>query len=190
MTLVLIQLSPGNRQFNWIQDPHVVDTKNTATQRTNTTLTTPNVRFVDDKEIEQEYYPECIDIITKITSAAVFDCIVIRRRRSGEVGDSPEESQPDALVHRRRGERSSARYFIFADREGETYGVTCNEEQQWKYIRGMEPDQYVLIKCFDSVQDGSVAIFTPHTGFQDPNSPEGAPLREFLEIRVLVFYDT
>lgn len=42
---------------------------------------------------------------------------------------------------------------------------------------------------FDSVQDGSVAVFTPHTGFQDPNSPVGAPPRESIELRALVFYD-
>jgi hypothetical protein len=78
---------------------------------------------------------------------------------------------------------------IYPDREGETFGVKFNEAHKWKYMRGMEPDEFVLIKCFDSVQDGSVAILTPHTGFQDPNSPEGAPLRESIEIRALVFYD-
>jgi len=42
---------------------------------------------------------------------------------------------------------------------------------------------------FDSVEDGSVALFTPHTGFQDPTTPEGTPLRESIELRALVFYD-
>jgi len=42
---------------------------------------------------------------------------------------------------------------------------------------------------FDSVVDGSVALFTPHTGFQDPTTPEGTPLRESIELRALVFYD-
>ena len=49
-------------------------------------------------------------------------------------------------------------------------------------------DNHVL-ESFDSVQDGSVAAFTPHTGFQDPTTPEGTPLRESIELRALVFYD-
>jgi len=42
---------------------------------------------------------------------------------------------------------------------------------------------------FDSVQDGSVAVFTPHTAFQDPTTSQNAPLRESIELRALVFYD-
>ncbi|KIJ58346.1 hypothetical protein HYDPIDRAFT_119638 [Hydnomerulius pinastri MD-312] len=77
---------------------------------------------------------------------------------------------------------------IYPDREaGETYGVSYNPEHRWKYKRGMEPEDYVLIKCYDS--DSSVATLTPHTGFQDPNTPEGAPLRESIEVRALVFFD-
>ena len=41
----------------------------------------------------------------------------------------------------------------------------------------------------DTIQDGSVAIFTPHTGFSDPTTPEGTPLRQSIELRALVFYD-
>jgi len=78
---------------------------------------------------------------------------------------------------------------VYPDREGETYSVRYNPNQRWKYLRGMDPDEIVLIKCFDSVQDGSVSILTPHTGFADPNTPPGAPLRESIELRALVFYD-
>jgi hypothetical protein len=41
----------------------------------------------------------------------------------------------------------------------------------------------------DSIQDGSVAIFTPHTGFFDPLTPADAPPRQSIELRALVFYD-
>ena len=41
----------------------------------------------------------------------------------------------------------------------------------------------------DTIQDGSVAISTPHTGFSDPTAPDGAPLRQSIELRALVFYD-
>lgn len=45
------------------------------------------------------------------------------------------------------------------------------------------------ICSFDSIQDGSVAGFAPHTGFQDPQTPPGAIPRESIELRTLVFYD-
>jgi hypothetical protein len=44
------------------------------------------------------------------------------------------------------------------------------------------------MSSFDSVQDGSVAMVSPHTAFQDPNT-EVAPFRESIEARALVSYD-
>ncbi|KZS89166.1 hypothetical protein SISNIDRAFT_528139 [Sistotremastrum niveocremeum HHB9708] len=77
----------------------------------------------------------------------------------------------------------------YPDRDGETFSVRYNPRHQWIYQRGMRPDEGVLIKCFDSIQDGSVAVLTPHTAFVDPTTPEGAPLRASIELRALVFYD-
>ncbi|KAF8901860.1 hypothetical protein CPB84DRAFT_1824491 [Gymnopilus junonius] len=78
---------------------------------------------------------------------------------------------------------------IYPHHEGETLGVKYNPNHKWKYLSGMTPDELVLIKCFDSVQDGSVAVFTPHTAFEDPNTPAGTPPRQSIELRALVFYD-
>ncbi|KAK6974493.1 hypothetical protein R3P38DRAFT_3482036 [Favolaschia claudopus] len=78
---------------------------------------------------------------------------------------------------------------VYPDRQGETYGVKFNEKQRWTYFSDVEPGECILIKCYDSVQDGSVALFTPHTAFSDPLTPKDAPLRESIEIRALVFYD-
>ncbi|KAI0777731.1 hypothetical protein BD413DRAFT_610041 [Trametes elegans] len=77
----------------------------------------------------------------------------------------------------------------YPDRDGETYSVKFNPGYRWKYLRGMEPDEFVLIKCFDSRDDGKTATFTPHTAFEDPTTPKDAPLRESIELRLLVFYD-
>jgi len=77
----------------------------------------------------------------------------------------------------------------YPERDGETFGVKFNPNHRWKYLRGMNTDEIVLIKCFDSVQDGSVAVLTPHTAFNDPSTPADAPLRESIELRALVFYD-
>ncbi|KAG1810567.1 uncharacterized protein BJ212DRAFT_1570067 [Suillus subaureus] len=78
---------------------------------------------------------------------------------------------------------------LYPDREDETVGVKYNANHQWKYLKAMTPEEFVLIKCFDSIQDGSVARLAPHTWFQDPDTPEGTPLRESIELRALVFYD-
>ncbi|GBE84194.1 predicted protein [Sparassis crispa] len=76
-----------------------------------------------------------------------------------------------------------------SDKDGVTFGVKYSEAQQWKYLRGMQPSEYVLIKCYDSRNDGKTATFTPHTAFADPTTPEGTPYRESIELRLLVFYD-
>ncbi|KAH9941898.1 uncharacterized protein BXZ73DRAFT_98287 [Epithele typhae] len=77
----------------------------------------------------------------------------------------------------------------YADRDGETYSVQYHERYAWKYVRGLTPDEFVLIKCFDSIDDRSVAALTPHTAFEDPTTPKDAPFRESIEVRFLVFYD-
>jgi len=47
-----------------------------------------------------------------------------------------------------------------------------------------------LLHCsYDSAEDVNIAVFTPHTGFKDPSAPPGAPLRESIELRALVFYE-
>jgi len=77
----------------------------------------------------------------------------------------------------------------YADWSGETYNVNHNPGHRWKYLKGMTPDELILIKCADSIQDGSVAICTPHTSFEDPTKPADAKYRESIEVRTLVFYD-
>ncbi|KAH7890350.1 hypothetical protein F5I97DRAFT_1946124 [Phlebopus sp. FC_14] len=245
----------GERRKNWEEDSHVVNIENVRGQEHQYKLDNAGFQygrhppkhtsFLNDKEIEEEYYSESIDLIKNVTGASsvvIFDH-TIRRRRPGEIDDNPQKRQPVSLVHvdqttassvarvhrhlpesdapkllRRRFQiinlwrpishaaldwplalcdfRSVDRKddllavaLIYPDKEGETYGVKYSPNHKWKYMRGMEPDEYVLIKCFDSVQDGSVAILTPHTAFEDPNTPEGAPLRESIELRALVFYD-
>ncbi|QRV84342.1 hypothetical protein RhiJN_12358 [Ceratobasidium sp. AG-Ba] len=75
----------------------------------------------------------------------------------------------------------------FPDRDGETLGVKYSDTHRWKYLGGMTPDEFVLIKCFDSKP--GVATFTPHTAIEDPTTPPDAPGRQSIELRALVFYD-
>jgi hypothetical protein len=76
---------------------------------------------------------------------------------------------------------------IYRHRRGETLAVRFNPRHQWYYFPQMCADEAVLLKCYDSADDGR-ARMTAHTGFDDPTSPAGAPPRESIETRAFVFY--
>lgn len=76
---------------------------------------------------------------------------------------------------------------IYRDRVGETYAVTFNPRHEWFYFPRMLTDEAVLIKCYNSLEDGR-ARFTAHTAFDDPTTPAGAAPRESIEVRTLVFF--
>ena len=70
---------------------------------------------------------------------------------------------------------------------GETYRVRYNPAHRWFYVPEMRADEAVLIKCYDSVEDGT-ARFTAHSAFEDPTaSPDVLP-RQSIEVRTLVFH--
>jgi hypothetical protein len=75
----------------------------------------------------------------------------------------------------------------YPDRTGETYAVTFNPGQRWYYFPKMEADEVVLIRCFDSAQQGP-ARFSAHGAFDHPQTPPDAPPRESIEVRTLVFF--
>jgi hypothetical protein len=75
----------------------------------------------------------------------------------------------------------------YPDRSGETYAVTYNANQRWYYFPRMQPDEAVLISCYDSSRQ-QAARFSAHGAFDDPNTPENAPPRESIEVRTLVFF--
>lgn len=78
---------------------------------------------------------------------------------------------------------------VYRDRVGETYALTYNPTHRWFYFPQLEQDEAILIKCFDSAEDGR-ARFAAHTAFDDPTSPPNAASRESIELRTLVFYPT
>jgi hypothetical protein len=76
---------------------------------------------------------------------------------------------------------------FFQHRRGEIYGVAHDPAQRWLYIPDLQPDEAVLIKCWDS--DEAVARFTPHSAFADPTTPRGTPPRQSIEFRTMAFFD-
>jgi len=76
---------------------------------------------------------------------------------------------------------------VYRNRVGETYGVRFNPNHRWFYVPDMQPEEALLLKCYDSAIDGR-ARFAPHTAFEDPTAgPDVAP-RESIELRTFVFH--
>ncbi len=71
---------------------------------------------------------------------------------------------------------------------GQIYSVRHNPAHQWFYVSEMRPDEVLLLKCYDSQNDGR-ARFMPHTGFLNPACPEKFVPRESIEARTLVVFN-
>jgi hypothetical protein len=76
---------------------------------------------------------------------------------------------------------------LYRDRIGENYNHVHNAKHRWHYFSEMAADEVLLIKCFDSIDDGR-ARFGAHTAFDDPRAPRNARPRESIEIRTIAFF--
>jgi hypothetical protein len=71
---------------------------------------------------------------------------------------------------------------------GEIYSVHYNPKHRWYYAPDMQPDEAWVFKGYDSLR--TVARFTPHTGFNNPDRPVQFLPRESIEVRTIVIYPT
>lgn len=75
----------------------------------------------------------------------------------------------------------------YRDRTGEVYSVAYSPKHRWFYFPRMARDEVLLLKCYDSANDGR-ARFTAHTAVEDPTSRPNAVPRESIEARTIVFF--
>jgi hypothetical protein len=101
----------------------------------------------------------------------------------------PIESSPLALCDARSlgAEDIVPTDLVYRERVGETLGFLHNPRHRWYYFPRMQRNEAILLKCYDSKDDGR-ARFTAHTSFEDPSSPPNAAPRESIEVRALVFW--
>src|SRR5271155_2795695 len=101
----------------------------------------------------------------------------------------PIESSPLALCDARSLEAKDIVLtdLVYRERVGETLGFLYNPEHRWYYFPRLKRGEAILLKCYDSEDDGR-ARFTAHTSFDDPNSPPNAAPRESIEVRSLAFW--
>lgn len=76
---------------------------------------------------------------------------------------------------------------VYPDRRGETYAVLFNPAHRWYYAPAMQVDEVLLLKCYDSREDGT-ARFAPHSAFIDPGAGADVLPRESIELRTLCFF--
>jgi hypothetical protein len=77
--------------------------------------------------------------------------------------------------------------FVYREKVGEVYRFTYNPNHRWFYFPRLERNEVILLKCYDSKDDGR-ARFSAHSAFDDPTSPPNAAPRESIEVRALVFW--
>ncbi len=73
------------------------------------------------------------------------------------------------------------------ERVGEVQQAIFSPDHRWYYFPAMRRDEALLIKVFDSAEDGR-ARFTIHAAFEDPTAPPDAPPRESIETRTFAFF--
>ncbi|SOE93682.1 hypothetical protein SAMN05414139_06467 [Burkholderia sp. D7] len=76
---------------------------------------------------------------------------------------------------------------VYKNKVGETFSFTHNPAHHWYYFPKLRPDEALLLKIYDSRNDGTARL-TAHTAFEDPTTPEDAAPRRSIELRALVFW--
>ncbi len=79
-------------------------------------------------------------------------------------------------------------YRIYDDRVGETTRFTYRPDHEWYWLPRQKPTEVSMLKCYDSVTDGSVSRWSFHTACIDPTAPADAPCRKNVVVRSFVFF--
>ena len=79
-------------------------------------------------------------------------------------------------------------YRVYDDRVGETTRFTFRPEHEWYWVPQQKPDEVSMLKCYDSVTDGSVSRWSFHSACIDPTAPEYARCRKNVVVRSYVFF--
>ena len=87
-----------------------------------------------------------------------------------------------------RSEELIATDQVFPDRVGEIYQLAHGPGQRWYWAPRMQRDEVLLIKGWDSLDDGR-ARFTPHGAFKLEDQAPAAPPRESIEVRTYLVFE-
>jgi len=124
-----------------------------------------------DKLLERRF------AIVQVWRAAYANAADPIRSNPLAMADARSVAPDDLLVAERR----------YPGRVGQTYRLKYSPRHRWFYFPEMRRDEAIVFKVYDSAKDGR-ARFTPHTSFEDPTTPPGAPPRQSIEARALAFF--
>jgi hypothetical protein len=79
-------------------------------------------------------------------------------------------------------------YRIYDDRVGETTRFTYRPDHEWYWLPQQKATEVSMLKCYDSVTDGSVSRWSFHTACIDPTAPANARCRKNVVVRSFVFF--
>jgi len=79
-------------------------------------------------------------------------------------------------------------YRIYDDRVGETTRFTYRPTHEWYWFPQQKSTEVSMLKCYDSITDGSVSRWSFHSACVDPTAPEGAPCRRNVVVRAFIFF--
>lgn len=79
-------------------------------------------------------------------------------------------------------------YRIYDDRVGETTRFTYRPNHEWYWLPQQTSTEVSMLKCYDSVTDGTKSRWSFHSACIDPTAPEDAPCRKNVVVRSFVFF--
>jgi hypothetical protein len=79
-------------------------------------------------------------------------------------------------------------YRIYDDRVSETTRFTHRPDHEWYWFPQQKPTEVSMLKCYDSVTDGSVSRWSFHTASVDPTAPADGRCRKNVVVRSFVFF--
>ena len=79
-------------------------------------------------------------------------------------------------------------YRVYDDRVGETTRFTHRPDHEWYWLPQQKPNEVSMLKCYDSVTDGSVSRWSFHSACVDPSLSRDAPCRKNVVVRSYVFF--
>ncbi len=79
-------------------------------------------------------------------------------------------------------------YRIYDDRVGETTRFTYRANHEWYWFPEQKSTEVSMLKCYDSVTDGSVSRWSFHSACIDPTAPDDAPCRRNVVVRSFIFF--
>lgn len=79
-------------------------------------------------------------------------------------------------------------YRIYDDRVGETTRFTYRPDHEWYWVPQQRSNEVSMLKCYDSVTDGSVSRWSFHSAAVDYTAPDDARCRKNVVVRSFVFF--